>query len=119
VAYPATPPAAGVASLTATTPTSASLSATAASGAAHGSSWSYQWQRSDDSGATWSDVSGATSLTLTDTGLTTGTTYLYRLKATDGDSPPNIVYTNTVTVPTSLVVGRRTLTHRVGSRGAA
>lgn len=105
VVYPAATPTPGVASLTATTPTSASLSATAATNPAHGSSFSYQWQRSDDSGDTWSDLSGQTSLTLTDTGLTTGSTYLYRLEATDGDSPPNIVITNTITVSLVMKAG--------------
>lgn len=105
VVYPASPPTAGVATVTGVTATTASLSATAATGAAHGSAWSYQWSRSADSGATWADVSGATALTLTDTGLTTGATYLYRIRAADGDNPPNIVYSNSAAATPVVTTG--------------
>jgi hypothetical protein len=44
-----------------------------------------QWQRSVDGGS-YADVSGATSPTLTDTGVATGEAYRYRLRYTDSES---------------------------------
>lgn len=61
--------------------TTASVTCTAASGGTP--TYTYQWQRSTSSGTGFSNVSGATSLTLNDTGLTRGTTYYYRCVATD------------------------------------
>lgn len=61
--------------------TIATVTSSAASGGT--SPYTYQWQRSTTSGSGFSDVSGATSLTLNDTGLTRGTTYYYRLVSTD------------------------------------
>jgi gliding motility-associated-like protein len=39
----------------------------------------YQWQTSNDSGATWTDISGANTITYTFTPTTTAGTYLYRM----------------------------------------
>jgi hypothetical protein len=50
-----------------------------------GGSVSYQWQLSTDAGATWSNIAGATSSTLSLTGLTTadsGTRYRVAVSAT-------------------------------------
>jgi hypothetical protein len=52
---------------------------------ASGASVSYQWQRSYDAGTTWTDIAGATSSTLSLTGLTTsdsGTRYRAAASAT-------------------------------------
>ena len=75
---------AGTASTSSVGNTVASLSATAESGGV--APVTYQWQRSTTSGSGFSNVSGATSLTLNDTGLTNGTTYYYRLVYTDAAS---------------------------------
>lgn len=53
----------------------------------------YQWYRGTDP-TNLTAVSGATSLTLNDTGLTNGTPYYYQVVSTDGNPPvsTNIVY---------------------------
>lgn len=75
--------------------TTASLSATAATGGT--GPYTYQWYRSTTSGFTpggGNAVSGATALTLDDTGLTPGTLYYYKVVATDtGDSNTTVEYT--------------------------
>jgi hypothetical protein len=71
---------AGVASLSAVTDTTASLSATAATGGT--GPYTYQWGRSLTNSA-FVAITGATSLTLNDTGLIPNTTYYYQLIATD------------------------------------
>lgn len=53
------------------TTTTGTATITSSATAASGNSVSYQWQVSLDAGTTWSDVSGATSSTLSLTGLTT------------------------------------------------
>lgn len=85
---PATPTsstlASGTASLTSTGTGTVSVASTAASGG--GGAYTYQWYRSTDPSALGPSVPGATSLALSDTGLTNGTTYYYKLQATDGTS---------------------------------
>lgn len=64
--------------------TTASLSAGAASGGT--GPYTYQWYRSTTSGFTpgvGNIISGATSLSLSDTGLLPGTTYYYKVVSTD------------------------------------
>lgn len=90
---------AGVASLTAVTSTTATLTATAATGGT--APVTYQWYRSTTSGFTpgvGNIITGATSLTLNDTGLIPNTTYFYVLQASDA-SPTTVSYTQ-VTVLT-------------------
>jgi len=58
-----------------------------------------QLQRSPTGAGTWSDVSGATTSPVTDTGLSIATTYDYRVAYTD--ATPTTVYSNTVTITTS------------------
>lgn len=65
----------------------------------------YQWQRSTVSGSGYANVSGATNLTLNDTGLTPNTDYYYRVQYTSGTQ---IVYSaeyhaQTVWAPSALV----------------
>lgn len=75
---------AGSVSNTATGLTTATVVAVAPTGGT--SPYTYQWHRSTSSGFTPSGgtvVSGATSLTLNDTGLTRGTTYYYKCVQTD------------------------------------
>jgi large repetitive protein len=77
----------GTASTTSQGNTIATVTCTAATGGSGG--YTYQWYRSTTSGFTpggGNIVSGATSLTLNDTGLTNGTTYYYKLVSTDSDS---------------------------------
>lgn len=47
--------------------------------------YTYQWERSTTSGSGFSNLSGATSLTHTDTTASPGTLYYYRLVVTDDD----------------------------------
>lgn len=64
--------------------TTASLSSAAASGGT--GPYTYQWYRSTTSGFTpgaGNIISGATSLTLSDSGLSAATTYYYKVVATD------------------------------------
>jgi hypothetical protein len=50
-----------------------------------GTNTTYQWQRSTDAGLTWSNISGATSATLTVSNVTSGMTgYRYRVVASSG-----------------------------------
>jgi hypothetical protein len=79
--------AAGVASLSAVTDTTASLSATAATGGT--APYTYQWYRSLITGFTpgaGTLITGATALTLNDSALIPNTTYFYVLVATDSAS---------------------------------
>lgn len=63
---------------------SASLSSAAATGGS--SPYTYQWQKSSTSGGSYSNITGATSLTLTDSGLAAGTPVFYKVVATDSGS---------------------------------
>lgn len=88
------------------------VTATAASGGT--SPYTYQWERSTSSGTGYSNVSGATSLSLTDTGLTNGTTYYYRIKSTDSAGSPATVTSNEISsapfVSTTYAVDNSLLT---------
>lgn len=72
---------AGVASLTGRGTTSASFSATDASGGTV--TYTYQWKRRVAAAGSYGNVTGATTKTLSDTGLTPGTSYFYKLTYTD------------------------------------
>lgn len=89
---------AGIASASAVGNVTATITATSPSGGT--ATYGYQWERKTGAGGIYANVSGATGLTLNDTGLTQGTTYLYRLKQTDSSVTPQTVYTNEVTVAT-------------------
>lgn len=86
---------AGTLSQTAVTSTTATLAATAATGGT--SPYTYQWYRSTTSGFSpggGNIISGATALTLADTGLIPGTLYYYKVVVTDtGDSNTTATYT--------------------------
>lgn len=84
------------------TTTASFTSSAAASGGT--SPYSYQWERAPDSSGspgTYSSISGATSATLSDTGLTASTTYWYRRKATDSAGSPATAYSNAVSITTN------------------
>jgi lysophospholipase L1-like esterase len=88
--------------------TTASVTATAASGGTV--PYTYQWQRATDSSGipgTFTNVAGATSITLNDTGLSNATKYWYRLIVTDNLSATfttNAVSVTTVD-PTAFYIG--------------
>jgi hypothetical protein len=86
-----TPLTTGTASVTGIGSGQISLACTAPSGGT--SPYSYQWQRSTTIGSGFSNLSGATSQTLTDTGLSNGTTYYYRCQQTDSAGSPATVTT--------------------------
>lgn len=96
---------AGVISQVAVTSTTASLSATAATGGT--GPYTYQWYRSTTSGFTpggGNIISGATALTLSDTGLIPNTTYYYKVVATDtGHSNDTVEYTQLAVVTSAPV----------------
>lgn len=90
-AYPFGAPSATLAiatpTLTSRTSTTANVAVTAATGGIP--TYTYQWYRSTSSGFTPGSgniVSGATSITLNDTGLTPGADYYYKVIATDAGS---------------------------------
>jgi hypothetical protein len=111
VAYPSM--AAGTITESSTTSSSTTLTATAPSGGT--GSYTYQWYRSTSSGFTpggGNILSGQTSLTLNDSGLSASTNYYYKLVATDTDSPANTVtYTEepVTTTGSSLTSGSITV----------
>lgn len=76
------PLAAGTISVVSSGPTIINLSATDATGGTPG--YTYQWGRSDSILGPFSII-GNGLLTLTDTGLTAGTTYFYQIVYTDAD----------------------------------
>lgn len=91
---------AGTISLLSKTTTTVNLSATAPSPS--GGTYTYQWYRSTSSGFTpgaGNILSGKTSLTLADSGLTPGTAYYYVLAYTDADG--TVVYATEFAVTTS------------------
>jgi len=92
--------AAGTSSSSGITSSTVTVANTGATGGSQ--PYAYQWYRSTTSGFTpgsGNAVSGATSLTLNDTGLTSGTTYYYILGATDAAS--TTVYAAQLSVTTS------------------
>ncbi len=82
--------------------TTATVSASAATGGT--SPYTYQWQRSLTSGSGYSNVGGATSLTLNDSGLTRGVTYFYQLISTDSAAASVTSNEISLTTAVSLVV---------------
>lgn len=93
---------AGSISLTSKTAVSAKLAVTAASGSV--APYSNQWYRSLVSGFTpgvGNIISGATGLTLDDSGLVPNTTYYYKVVQTDSDSPVATVTATQLAVVTS------------------
>lgn len=94
---------AGVLSQVSVGPTIASLLATAAT--AGTSPYTYQWYRSTTTGFSpggGNIISGATSLTLNDTGLIPGTLYYYKVVATDtGHSNDTAEYTQLAVTTTA------------------
>ena len=69
-----------------------------------------QLQRSAHGANSWSNVTGATTSPFTDTGLTTGTTYDYRVQYTD--STAAVVYSNLLAVtPAAIAAGAASLTY--------
>ena len=84
---------AGVASLVYSGPAVISLNATAPS--APNGAVTYQWQRSLSGANSYTNVSGATTLALTDATVTAGVLYDYRLAQTD--ATPTTVNTNVLT----------------------
>lgn len=92
---PPDPLAAGTASFVSSGPAGISVEANAPTDGVE--PYSYQWERNQDGGS-YSDLSGATSLTLDDTTATTGgVLYGYRCKQTDSADPADTVTTNAVT----------------------
>lgn len=94
---------AGVISQTSVTQSGAVLAATAATGGT--GPYTYQWYRSTTTGFTpggGNIISGATTLSLTDSGLVPNTVYYYKVVATDtGNSNVTVEYTQ-LAVTTSL-----------------
>lgn len=93
---------AGVASVLSVQSNSASLSATAATGAT--GTVTYQWYRSITSGFTpggGNIISGATALTLQDSGLIPNTPYYWKLQATDSSGPTTVTYTQVTATTTA------------------
>ena len=80
---------AGTVSVTAASATSVSVSSTAASGGS--GTYTYQWLRSTDGGSVYTTIGGATSLTYTDSSVTSGQMYYYIIQATDTGVSPNLV----------------------------
>lgn len=82
--------------------TSASLVSTADTGGT--TPYVYQWHRSTVSGftpGTASAISGATSLSLSDTGLSPSTTYYYKVVSSDSDATPLSATTAQLAVATT------------------
>lgn len=88
---------AGVLSEVSNTSSTATVSWTNSSGGT--SPYSAQLQRSLSGAGTWSNVSGATTSPVTDTGLSASTAYDYRVAYTD--AAQITVYSNIVTITTS------------------
>jgi hypothetical protein len=92
--------AAGTVSFVSKSSTAIAMSCTAATGGT--GPYTYQWQRSPD-GTTWTNVSGATSLALTDSGLTPSTLYYYRVVATDAVAATAATSALSVTTSSTVV----------------
>lgn len=94
--------AAGVASVLSVGSNTAQLSATAATGAS--GTVTYQWYRSITTGFTpggGNIISGATSLSLNDSGLIPNTPYFWKLQATDSVGPVTVTYTQVTATTTA------------------
>jgi hypothetical protein len=87
----------GVATAGSTTDTTASATATDATLGT--TPYAYQWYRSTIPGQTGAIVSGQTTLNLSDSGLSPGTTYYYKLRYTDAGT--GSVYSNQVAMTTT------------------
>jgi hypothetical protein len=100
---------AGVASPGSSTVTTASASGTDATGGT--APYTYQWYKSTSSGSLGTAVSGQTTRTLLDTGLTPGTDYFYTLRYTDAAGSPASANSNQVQVTTKadLAAGSATV----------
>jgi len=87
------------------------LSWTASIGAA-----SYQLQRSPDGSTAWTQIGTTTTTSYSDTGLNSGTTYFYRVRAsnTAGDSTPS----NVASATTQLTYAQAPQGKWVGTYGA-
>ena len=85
-----------------------------ASGAATG----YQWQVSTDGGATWSNISGATTSTLSLSAISNSSNYKYRVIISSCD--PNGITSNavTLTVNSPAVIGTQPL-NQTGCTGSS
>ncbi len=86
------------------------ISLTSASATGGNPPYSYQWMRATSSGGSYSNISGATALTLNDSGLASGTDYYYQMRVADASSTvatsSNIhVKTEPLSVKTALIVG--------------
>lgn len=76
--------------------TAASLAVVAADGL---TPYTYKWQKSTNSGSTWTDISGATSATLNIASPATGDAGQYRCIVTSANTnPPNSITSNVCTV---------------------
>jgi gliding motility-associated-like protein len=78
-------------------------SATAASGGT--GTFAYQWQSSTNSGATWTNISGATSTAYTPGALTQTTQYRRQVRNSDDTCNPEYSNTVTITVNQQLLPG--------------
>lgn len=97
--------AAGALTKGAVTSTTAALSSAVATGGT--TPYTYQWYRSVVTGFTpggGNIISGATALTLNDSGLTPGTQYYYVVKATDSAGTPATANSSQLSVATSQPV---------------
>ena len=95
--------AAGSVSIVSVGTTTASLVSTAASGGT--APYSYQWSRSLQSGSGYSDIAGATSLSLSNSGLLPGTTYYYKITVTDSASPSPATASSSATLVLTTSLG--------------
>lgn len=108
---------AGVASVLSVGSNTAQLSATAATGAS--GTVTYQWYKSITTGFTpggGNIIAGATSLSLSDSGLIPNTPYYWKLQATDSTGPTTVTYTQVTatTTPTQLSQNQFQLTTILG-----
>ena len=87
---------AGTISVNAVTQTSVALTSSDATGGQ--APYSYQWQRSSSQSGPFTALSGQMALSISDTGLTPGATYFYRLVTTDAASV-SVSATQAVTLP--------------------
>lgn len=94
--------AAGALSQNSVSPTTASLTSAVATGGT--GPYTYQWYKSTTTGFSpggGSLISGATALTLSDSGLTPGTQYYYKVVATDSAATPATANSSQLAVATT------------------